>query len=241
MRNILLIGITAILISICGDANAFRFSPFRSKFEPSGAEANKLFLVENNTDEPVSVQIRVTTREVDSKGVEKNADSKDFVIYPEQVILKPHTNRSVRVQWAGDASLKDEKAYRIIAEQLPVNLNKEKPKNSAVKFLTSYRGALFVTPDGLSHDVKLESYKLKGKSLELVMNNQGTQHALLRNLKLELTDDKGKTVTLAGDKQLKDVTGEGILAGHKREFNVPAPAGIGNIKSVNFTFDKDAF
>ena len=54
------------------EAHAFRFSPFRAKFEPTGAKANNTFLVENNTDEPASVQIRITTREVDANGIEQN-------------------------------------------------------------------------------------------------------------------------------------------------------------------------
>ena len=69
------------------------------------------------------------------------------------MILPPQSTRSVRVQWIGDPNLKEERAYRIIAEQLPVNLSKEKPKSSSVKILVSYHGALFVTPPGLSQNV----------------------------------------------------------------------------------------
>src|SRR5271168_1302869 len=165
------------------EASAFRFSPFRAKFEPSGDNANQLFTVENNTDEPASVQIRIATREIDVDGGEKNEDAdKDFTIYPAQLVLEPHASRSVRVQWIGDPDLKEEKAYRIIAEQLPVNLDKEKPKTSAVKFLVSYRGALFVTPPGLAQNVTLDfsgaTQDSAGKKmLEIVLHNRGTQHA----------------------------------------------------------------
>ncbi len=248
MRKLLFVFILALSTVFVQEAQAFRFSPFRVKFEPSGAGANQLFTVENNTDASASVQIRIMTREVDVDGGEKNADAeKDFTIYPAQMVLAPHASRSVRVQWVGDPHLKQEKAYRIIAEQLPVNLNKEKPKNSAVKFLVSYRGALFVTPPGLAQNVTLDFSGTTGdaagkKMLEIVLHNRGTQHALLRNLKLTLKDNKDNTVSLSGENQLKGVTGEGILAGHRRQFMVLWPKElVGTLTHVDFTFDKQAF
>ncbi|MBI3569926.1 MAG: molecular chaperone [Gammaproteobacteria bacterium] len=248
MRNLLFAFVLALSMVFVQEAQAFRFSPFRVKFEPAGAGANQLFTVENDTNVPASVQIRIVTREVDVDGGEKNADAeKDFTIYPAQMVLKPHAKRSVRVQWLGDPKLKEEKAYRIIAEQLPVNLDKERPKTSAVKFLVSYRGALFVTPPGLAHNVTLDfsgtTQDATGKKmLEIVLHNRGTQHALLRNLKLDIKDDKGNTVSLAGENQLKGVTGEGILAKHRRRFMIPRPDGLaGKVKRIDFTFDKQAF
>lgn len=240
--------VSMVFFATIQGAVAFKFSPFRAKFEPSGAAANQLFTVENNTDEPASVQIRITTREMDVDGGEKDADDeKDFMIYPAQLVLEPHTSRSVRVQWAGDPNLKEEKAFRIIAEQLPVNLSKEKPKSSSVRFLVSYHGALFVTPPGLAHNVTLDfagtMHDTAGrKILEIVLHNRGTQHALLRNLKLDIKDDKGNTISLSGPDQLKGVTGETILEKHERRFLIPWPSAlVEKPKHIDITFDKEAF
>lgn len=248
MRKLFLVFVLTLSAVVMQEAHAFRFSPFRAKFEPSGAGTNQLFTVENNTNERASVQIRIMTREVDVDGGEKNTDvEKDFSIYPAQMVLEPHAKRSVRVQWVGDTRLKEEKAYRIIAEQLPVNLDKEKPKNSAVKFLVSYRGALFVTPPGLAQNVTLDfsgtTQDVAGKkTLEIVLHNRGTQHALLRNLKLDIKDDKNNTVRLAGENQLKGITGESILAKHRRQFVIPWPQElVGKPTRIDFTFDKQAF
>lgn len=248
MRKLFFVFVLMLSVVVVQEAHAFRFSPFRVKFEPSGAGANQLFTVENNTSAPASVQIRIVTREMDVDGGEKNTDAeKDFAIYPAQMVLKPHAKRSVRVQWMGDPGLKEEKAYRIIAEQLPVNLDKEKPKTSAVKFLVTYRGALFVTPPGLAQNVTLDfsgaTQDAAGKKmLEVVLHNRGSQHALLRNLKLDIKDDKNNTVSLSGEGQLKGITGEGILAKHRRRFMIPRPEGLsGKVKHIDFTYDKQAF
>lgn len=248
MRKLLVVFVLMLSVAAALEAHAFRFSPFRAKFEPSGAGANQLFTVENNTKQRASVQIRIMTRDIDVDGGEKNTDAeKDFNIYPAQMVLEPGAKRSVRVQWVGDPNLKEEKAYRIIAEQLPVHLDKERPKTSMVKFLVSYRGALFVTPRGLTQNVTLDfsgtvQDAAGRKMLEIVLHNRGTQHALLRDLKLDLKDDKGNTVSLAGEKQLKGVTGESILAKHRRQFMIPRPKELtGKLKHVGFTYDKQAF
>lgn len=249
MRRFPSLLLIAMLFALAaGDADAFRFSPFRSKFEPSGPESNQLFPVENNAGVPTSVQIRIANREIDVDGGETDRDNeKDFAIYPAQMILQPNSNRSIRVQWIGDPNLKEEKVYRIIAEQLPVNLSKERPKTSSVKFLVSYHGALFVTPPGLSQNVTLDFFGVtqepeQKRMLEFVMQNRGTQHALLRNLKLNIKDDKGNVVTLADEKALKGMTGESILAKHRRRFLLPWPKELhGTPKQIEFTFDKQAF
>src|SRR5712691_4500356 len=248
MLRIPFILLVAALALPAGDAQAFRFSPFRAKFEPSGSESNQLFQVENNTAVPATVQIRIAERRIDVDGGETMRDNeKDFAIYPAQMILPPQSTRSVRVQWIGDPNLKEERAYRIIAEQLPVNLSKETPKSSSVKILVSYHGALFVTPPGLSQNVTLDFFGItqepdQKRMLELVLHNRGTQHALLRDLKLTIKDDRGNVVTLADEAALKGMTGESILAEQRRRFLLRWPRTLhGTPKQVEFTFDKQAF
>ncbi len=249
MRRIsILLLIAAVLALTADDAGALRFSPFRVKFEPSGAESNQLFQVENNTAVPTAVQIRIADRQIDVDGGETMRDNeKDFAIYPAQMILPPQSTRSVRVQWVGDPNLKEERAYRIVAEQLPVNLSKEKPKSSSVRVLVSYHGALFVTPPGLSQNVTLDFFGItqepeQRRMLELVLHNRGTQHALLRDLKLSIKDDRGNVVVLADETTLKGMTGETILAKQRRRFLLRWPRNLhGTPKQVEFTFDKQAF
>lgn len=249
MRAFLLaILVLTFSVAAVDEAIALRFTPFRAMFQPSGSGASQLFTVENNTDAPASIEISIMTRDVDIDGHEKNLSAeKDFVIYPAQMALKPHTSRSVRVQWVGSPSIKEEKAYRIIVEQLPVNLEKTNPKASRVQFLVSYHGAIFVMPKGLAHNVTLDftgvTVDEKGKKfLMVVMHNRGARHAVLRNLELHIKDDKSEAITLAGKDQLSRVTGETILAGRRRQFMIPFPEKLtGTVTHIEFTFDKDAF
>jgi fimbrial chaperone protein len=75
-----------------------------------------------------------------------------------------------------------------------------------------------------------------------VLHNRGKQHAMLRNLKLHIKDNKANAITLSGEEQLKGITGEGILAGHRRQFMIPWPKELtGTPTHIDFTFDKGAF
>ena len=128
-----------------------------------------------------------------------------------------------------------------------MNLSKERPKSSNVKLLVSYHGALFVTPSGLSQNVTLDFFGVsqdpeQKRMLELVLHNRGTQHALLRDLKLTIKDDRGNVVTLSDETALKGMIGETVLAKLRRRFLLRWPRNLhGTPKQAEFTFDKQAF
>jgi fimbrial chaperone protein len=104
-----------------------------------------------------------------------------------------------------------------------------------------------VTPPGLSHNVTLDFFGVtqepeQRRMLEIVLHNRGTQHALLRDLKLSIKDDRGNVVPLTDQAALKGMTGETILAKQRRRFLLPWPRKLhGTPKQVEFTFDKQAF
>lgn len=227
-------------------AQALKFSPFRVKFEPSGTQASKLFHLENDSSKPSAVQMSIASRAIDIDGNETNADAEDdFIIFPVQMALEPNSTKSVRVQWAGEPDIEVEQAYRVVAEQLPVELDADADKNSHIKFLVRYEGALFVTPPNSKHDVSLESYKVKNEAdkniLNIVLDNKGTRHAMLKNMKLNVTDQSGAETTLAGEGQLAKLEGETLLAKSKRQFSVVLPASLSDVTNLSFDFDKNAF
>src|SRR5947209_1744831 len=107
---------------------AFSLAPITMEFAPSGRGANRAFQVENPSDQTVAVQISMLSRAVDLDGQERNAPAEDdFIVYPSQVLLKPQQVQTVRVQWVGQARPDKELTYRILAEELPIDLTKEPP------------------------------------------------------------------------------------------------------------------
>lgn len=205
----------------------FKLTPMVAKVEISGKEARTSFQLENDSDKSVPIQIIVTKRVVDLYGKEKYPPAgEDFLVYPTQVILSPGEKRTINVRYmAGlQGEHKVEKAYRVIAEQLPLPLGEGEAKKAeaGINVLLRYIAALYVTPKDEQLRLEVESFKiLKGGQLQLTLHNLGSVHQILENhgLKISWKDKKQvESIELQGAKELAGLFGENILAAHQREF-----------------------
>lgn len=225
-------------------AFAFKLLPISRTFAPSGAGATQSYQVLNDGKEKLAVTVSMSERQMDLTGKEtyKEADD-DFLVYPPQILLEPGGQQTVKVTWVGEAQPQKELAYRIIAEQVPVDL--EKPQTNVtkpvgkIKVLMRYLGSVYIRPANVKPDVVLETIEpqkgAKGANeLAFTMSNKGTAHAILKNLQLHLT--AGATKVDLKPEQLKDVSGANILAGNKRRFVIPFPEGL-PVGPVSATFD----
>src|SRR3990167_2678013 len=84
-------------------------------------------LIATEETEPVAVDLYICNRHIDEKGEESETkNSGDFFIYPSHVILQPKQKRLIRIIWRGGRNVEHEKAYRVVAETLPVSVIKIK-------------------------------------------------------------------------------------------------------------------
>jgi fimbrial chaperone protein len=223
---------TVIVFAVCfgQEAWAFKFQPMSISFDVNSKKPHKMLYVENDGKKRIAIQLSVAQRVMDIKGKEKHPSvEKIFSIYPSQLILKPKERRSVRLSLNKRINIESEQAYRIIAEQLPIEIEKVKDRSSGIKVLFRYVGALYLTFKKAKSNVHLLKGELDEKSgkLMLRLNNSGTKHQLLNGLKVVIkgkTSDKRKKseVRLEGS-QLKGMLGENMLAGITREFDLPWP------------------
>src|SRR5207249_2350342 len=187
----------ALFFAIALSASAFVLCPCTMDFEPTGRGANRNFRVENSSDEPVAVQVSILKRSMDIDGNETYvpADS-DFTVYPPQTVLRPKQSQTIRVMWLGKVKPAKELNYRILAEQLPVNLSKEAKPGAKVNIMLRYLGTIYVVPKGAKSRLVLdcvtqEKTTENKTNLVITLQNQGTAHALLKDLKLQLmAEDK---------------------------------------------------
>lgn len=202
-------------------AFSFQLSPMVIRFSPDGVAKTQVLSLENKGTEKVPVQIEVVSRDTDSKGEEIRKPSDDFTIYPEQVVLLPGEKRNVRLTWNGKID-KVEKAYRVIASQVPVNFKEKnaKAKNGvSLKFLLQYIASAYVVPTDAAAQIKVKSVKLlSDKKLELVLANEGTAHRVLKLKELSVLDGEKTVVKMT---EIKDFDGNNILAGKEKTFTIP--------------------
>ena len=90
-----------------------------------------LFYLENDTEQPIAVTATVLARSMDVNGNEKNEKCDDeLMAYPSQLIIPANEKRSIKVSWIGKMPPEIEKSYRLIAEQLPIDIDKKDKKKS---------------------------------------------------------------------------------------------------------------
>ena len=221
----------AIFCLLAVPALAFRLTPIVMDFDPSGRGAVRNFELFNEAAEDVPVELSLVVREMNLDGEETlRTVSDDFVVFPAQAILKPGQTQVVQVRWIGDATPARELAFRIVAEQLPVDLDRVREPGALIRMLVRYEGSIYVVPKDAKPAIALESAKRAVDpsgvpKLELVMTNDGSSHGIIKEPSLTLTGAAGSSVTLAGD-ALASMHNTNVLAKAKRRYVLPWPAGL---------------
>ncbi len=199
-------------------ASGFTLSPMSQSIHLSEKQKQAQFYLENNSSEPMPVIINVYARIQKIDGKEETPQTKDLEVFPPQLIIPPKQKRSVRVSWKGSKPNK-ELSFRLVAEQLPLDVSKKKKSGSGIKMLLKYVAALYVDPGETKSILKVIDIKKNKKEISITLKNEGSRHAPLINPILSLTNGSNK-IKLQGD-QLRGLAGENILAETTRIFNIP--------------------
>jgi fimbrial chaperone protein len=238
-----------VLFAASAARASFDFGPIISTLQPAGAGATASYTVTNTGENKIPVQVTIVAREPDPDGKEvykeTDAVSDMFRIFPGQIVLNPKETRTLRVSYIGTPKIKGEMAFRIIAEELPVDMsdpNKVYKKAVAkVTLATKYIGSLYVSPSGAKSEMLVEAQPddaKKAKNLLLTVTNKGTAHQLVRKptLKLQsLVDGSEVLLTNADAEKLANLN---VLPGKLRKFTLPWPSKIpaGPVKaSIDFS------
>ena len=220
------------MLSVCiamalSAAHGFTLVPISATVDPKGYGVTASFRVENETSNRVAFQISMVTRDMNELGKETMLPATNlFTVFPPQGIIPAGQKQNVRVVWKGTPSPTNELAYRIVAEELPVDLEGEKD-SSHIKVLLRYLGTVYVRPKNCKSRLNVSavtraSFQNSTNAYEFAITNHGTAHQGLINPILTLTDSQGNKTELRGE-QLPGVEGQNVLALHTRRFRVGLP------------------
>lgn len=196
---------------------SFKFNPMSTSIELSEDQKNAQFFVENNTPESMAVEFTVKERIMDEEGKETLSDAPGMAIFPPQIIIPSNEKRTIRLTWNGDKNIAVEKSFRVIAEQLPLDVNKKNKKKSGIQMLMRYIAALYVTPKEAQSNLSGSIEKV-GNNFKLVITNNGNRHQVMVRPSISFKKN-GEKWTLKGA-ELKGIEGENILAKNKRIFKL---------------------
>lgn len=197
---------------------SFDFSPMSQSIDVSEGRKGAQFLIQNEGASNIAVELSVFERKMDEKGEETLGSTKEVSVFPPQIIIPPGEKRTIRVMYNEKSEPSIEKSFRVVAEQLPLNVDKKIKSQSGIKMLMKFVAALYVTPSNAKSDIKLVSHTSNGKEMNLVVENKGNKHQLLTNPVIKFLSNGVKGELKAKD--LPGFAGENVLAGQKRIFNI---------------------
>lgn len=204
--------------------SALQLNPLSVIVKPTGGGSRQTFKVTNESNKPIAVQFSVTTRQqINNKEVRRPAD-RDFMIYPPQTIIPPRTTQKVRIEWLGKKPVAKELAYRLIAKQVYVSL--EKQKQTGISMLMTLVGALYVQPNNTKSNLQVRAVQRHGNKLAVTIANSGTRHQLMNYATLTLRNG-AKVINIKG-KGLIGIEGNNVLAGATKRFFINLPHGFVN-------------
>jgi fimbrial chaperone protein len=208
-----------VMLMAAGHASAFNFTPIDVTLRPSGGGATQTFSVENSSPAPVAIEITMHSRAMTREGEDilEPADEL-FTVYPSQLILQSGGRQSVRVQWTGPEDLDQERAFRLIAEELPIDLEENEDQGAGLDLLVRYVASVYVQPRGAEARVSIEA-ETDSENVVLAIRNEGTMRAVLRSEDYAIYAD-GEPVEL-DDVQLDALGAVNVLAGHTRRLPIP--------------------
>lgn len=197
---------------------SFKFTPMSQSIDIGAGQKMVQFQVDNESNEAMAVEFTVKERVMEETGKENLPDTQELAVFPPQVIIPPKEKRTVRVNWMGKEIPKTEKAYRVIAEQLPVKVDEKTKRRSGIQMLIRYMAALYVTPADVEPKIVVQSFSYKKDILLLTLQNEGTKHQILTEPVLNFKHDSGSWELKKSE--LKPLSGENVLAGARRTFEI---------------------
>lgn len=148
----------------------------------TGTENGKVVNLTNAGDQPIHAQVRAF--------VWDQADEQDRLTPTREIIASPPIAQVpagglqvIRVMRASDAPVQQERAYRLLVDELPAS---DTGTGTAIQFRFRYSVPLFVTPAGEAARPKLQwSIVEKNGKPYLRVTNSGTVHAQLSAVSLK--------------------------------------------------------
>jgi len=235
--------VTTLLLVIPVVASAFQLVPMSAVIETEAPSPVVVFTINNTTSEAIAIQLRTVTREILPDGTEINGDAREQLqVFPSQLILSPGTSQTVRVRWIGAATPEREIPFRLVAEQLPINLDRTTEDASGVQFMLRYRATVYVRPPGTAPEIVVVDVATdpEAETVTITAENRGTRHQSFPEGRIGLaaTDGAGEPEVILPMSEIDAFIPVNLLPGRTRRVVVPLnqlPFAPGDVR---FLFDR---
>ena len=207
----------ALACALAGSAGAgeFAVSPIRVELGP--AARTGAFVVRNEGQEPLSIQVRGMSWVQDAEGQDQYEDSAEIVYFPRLLTIEPGKEGVIRVG-IRQPPVDRERTYRLFIEELPAAGATGAERKAALNFLVRFGAPVFVKPPRTVDQVEVGEPKAAGGKVSFDVRNTGNQHQVVEGIVVRgLAADGQELFTTT-------LTDRYLLAGTRKHYVAPIPA-----------------
>jgi fimbrial chaperone protein len=222
-----------VLLSVAGKTQAtITVSPLSSILDLNKTKSKMLTVFNSESNKSVAIKVSMLSWQLDENGQDIRKPTRDLLIFPEQFVLAASSRRSIRIAYSEPQAPGIEQSYRVIVQELPVDLAGNNQVQTGVTLVTSYATAFYVEPSLALSELALEEASVDIKKLYFTLNNMGNAHTHLRQAQIVIIQDEQRFI-IDQSNDLKGIINENMLAGSKRHFSLIWPESIS--LAVDFT------
>lgn len=191
-----------------------------------------VFSVYNPTKEPVAVNFNIMKLVHNQENKEQREATQKLSFYPSQFVLAPQETKKIRVRYMSNTLPDTEEVYRVIAQELNVNVNDQVVETETagvkaqVKMRLTYEGLILIHKPDAYDKLTIQSFNVISsngdkREIELNIANKGNASdvpSLYHYNFIVSIDNKIYKLT---EEDIKKANFKRILAGQSNSFRLP--------------------
>jgi fimbrial chaperone protein len=176
-----------------------------------------LTVINTDQNKPIAIRVKALEWQLDQQGRDIRSPTNDLILFPMQFILPAGSRRSIRVAPRDHVAPDIERSYRVMVQEVPVDLQGENEIRTGVRLITSYATAFYIAPLRPLSKLVIKDLTITQHQLNFTLLNNGNAHTHLHELSIMILQDN-KEYLIDKPEALKDIYNENILANGQRIF-----------------------
>lgn len=230
----LAVSIVVVMAALGQAVFAQSVQPMVYQLETIGNNSSTNLTIENTKSSAITYEMVAVKVSHDEMGNETRTDAEDdFLIYPPQTLVAPGKKQIIKVKYVGDPQLELSQTYRILVNELPVDLSGG--ENSGISVAINFSTLCNVVPTGSSAALEVtELSQAEGDKWSITIENSGTRFSRLTETIVEVSslNDPSKKKVFRNE-YISDLFNKNLVAPKsKLKLEMPAIEGFepGNTK-----------
>ncbi|MBE0379393.1 MULTISPECIES: fimbrial biogenesis chaperone [Pseudoalteromonas] len=214
--------LVTLFLCTCFNVAAFQVKPMVAELESLGSQSQRTMRILNTSKEPLTVEISANNLTLDAAGNELLSENEDdFLILPMTTVIPVGKSQSVLIRYIGEPMLTESKSYRIIVDQVAVDL--AQMNTSGVGMTLSFQTLFNVVPKDAQAKIEIMGKTMVSKGVwEIELENKGNRYVRLAQEKWLIQQDSD-VYTLEGRELSDALVGKFLMPNSKLKVKLKVP------------------